>query len=446
MRAALTLRAAAWPVPDPAHPAPAVDLVLVDTHGVRAAVDLADHSDALTPLPGTSAPLARTLLRQVTVPLTAFGGVDLTSIAAVEVVGATSAGSVLVADLAFTTPAVGAPVGLDLPSVTVQGGTVEEGSGAGTALIGLHLDPAPTAAVEVAVELRGVGIAGPRPALVRRTIAPGTTCLAVAVPIQGDTSPSAARLTGERVTVVGTGGVIPGTTATDELVVREDDGVIRFVGGVWVPADSARSPGPQADPCAPRASSVFLDVPAGLPFEDEIGWLAASGVSTGWTVAAGQEFRPLAPIARDAMAAFLYRHAGSPDFTMPTTSPFADVSPTQQHYRAMAWLATTGISTGWATPRGQEFRPFEPINRDAMAAFLYRYAGSPSFTPTGPSPFLDVPAGMPFEREMRWLAAEGISAGWTVPGGSEYRPLVPINRDAMATFLHRYSGRPATPR
>nr|WP_275451229.1 S-layer homology domain-containing protein [Arthrobacter sp. H14] len=36
----------------------------------------------------------------------------------------------------------------------------------------------------------------------------------------------------------------------------------------------------------------------------------------------------------------------------------------------MMWAAGAGITTGW--PDGT-YRPLEPINRDAMAAFLYRY-------------------------------------------------------------------------
>jgi serine protease len=84
-------------------------------------------------------------------------------------------------------------------------------------------------------------------------------------------------------------------------------------------------------------------------------------------------YRPLQAISRDAMAAFLYRAAGKPAFAAPAVSPFADVSTGQQFYLEMAWLAKTGISTGWTEPNGAvTYRPFEAINRDAMAAFLYR--------------------------------------------------------------------------
>ncbi len=69
-----------------------------------------------------------------------------------------------------------------------------------------------------------------------------------------------------------------------------------------------------------------------------------------------------------------------------------------------------------------------------MAAFLYRYAGSPETPAPTAAPFTDVPARSQFAREIAWLQAEGISTGW--PDGS-YQPLAPIRRDAMAAFLHR---------
>jgi hypothetical protein len=35
-------------------------------------------------------------------------------------------------------------------------------------------------------------------------------------------------------------------------------------------------------------------------------------------------------------------------------------------------MAERGISAGWSEPTGQEFRPGINIERQAMAAFLYR--------------------------------------------------------------------------
>jgi hypothetical protein len=131
------------------------------------------------------------------------------------------------------------------------------------------------------------------------------------------------------------------------------------------------------------------------------------------------------------MAAFLYRLAGSP--AVPANAPtFTDVAPSNQFYNEIRWLASRGISTGY--PDGT-YRPLQPVNRDAMAAFLYRYNGSPAVPGTAPT-FPDVTSGNQFYNEIRWLGATGITTGY--PDGT-FRPVQPINRDAMAAFVYRYN-------
>ncbi len=188
------------------------------------------------------------------------------------------------------------------------------------------------------------------------------------------------------------------------------------------------------------AALSFRDVRQGqTKFYEQIMWLAGEGISRGWTTSQGQEFRPYEDINRDAIAAFLYRYAGSPDVTMPARSPFVDVSPQTQFYKEIVWMHQEGISTGWSTSRGQEFRPYEPINRDAMAAFLYRFAGKPSYTAPSVSPFKDISPSKQFYKEIAWMRDAGISTGWTGGAGKpEFRPFANTNRDAMAAFLYRF--------
>ncbi|MDQ6740551.1 MAG: S-layer homology domain-containing protein, partial [Actinomycetota bacterium] len=130
-------------------------------------------------------------------------------------------------------------------------------------------------------------------------------------------------------------------------------------------------------------------------------------------------YRPLPSVNRDAMAAFLYRMAASPAYIAPTVSPFKDVSTGQQFYKEMAWVSEQGISTGWTEPdENRTYRALTPINRDAMAAFLYRSAGSPAYTAPTVSPFKDVSPGQQFYKEMAWVSEQGISTGWTEPDGT----------------------------
>ncbi|WP_084039586.1 S-layer homology domain-containing protein [Demequina sp. NBRC 110053] len=177
------------------------------------------------------------------------------------------------------------------------------------------------------------------------------------------------------------------------------------------------------------AAPTFSDVPSGTPFAQEIEWLASQAISTGY---ADGTFRPHQPITRDAMAAFMYRLAGKPAFTPPARSPFRDVTPRTQFYKEITWLAKTGISTGYADGT---YRPFEPVKRDAMAAFMYRLAGKPTFTAPRWSPFTDISPSSKFYKEMTWLAQTGISRGWS--SNNTYRPLSNITRDAMAAFMYR---------
>ena len=174
------------------------------------------------------------------------------------------------------------------------------------------------------------------------------------------------------------------------------------------------------------------------PFVRQIDAIALDGITTGYP---DGTFRPMGSVTREAMAAFLYRQAGEPEFTAPATSPFTDVSTGHPFYTEICWLADEGISTGWTMADGTaQYRPGQPVSREAMAAFLHRFAGEqePAGTGTG---FVDVSAGHPFADAIAWLAQTGISTGWSTPAGAEFRPGASIERQAMAAFLDRFGDR-----
>ena len=183
---------------------------------------------------------------------------------------------------------------------------------------------------------------------------------------------------------------------------------------------------------APAESAHFKDVPADYPFVNDINWLAQRRITTGYP---DGTFRPNGSVERGAMAAFFYRMAGSPQFTAPSTPSFKDVPLNHPFYKEIEWMRARGITTGWSDGT---FRPNDAVNRDAMAAFFYRYAGSPAYSAPAVSPFSDVSTGSQFYREIAWLADQRITTGW--PDGS-FRPVQPIERGAMAAFLHRYNVR-----
>ena len=200
------------------------------------------------------------------------------------------------------------------------------------------------------------------------------------------------------------------------------------------------------------AAAAFIAKVAGLvkvptltdiasnPFADEIRWLAKTGVTTGWPITEDTAaFRPLQNVNRDQMAAFLYRMAGEPEFAAPATPTFSDVPAGHVFFKEIEWLATQGITNGWTVDGVKQFRPATAVNRDVMAAFLYRFAGEPDYTAPAVSAFTDVPTTHIFFTEISWLASTGISEGWTVSGGAEFRPATAVKRDVMAAFLSRYA-------
>lgn len=111
---------------------------------------------------------------------------------------------------------------------------------------------------------------------------------------------------------------------------------------------------------------TFKDVPPSNRFFDEIEWMAAKNISTGWP---DRTYRPLQSVKRDAMAAFLYRAAGKPSFSAPLRPSFKDVKRSNQFSKEIEWMKRTGISTGW---KDGTFEPLSSVKRDAMAAFLMR--------------------------------------------------------------------------
>jgi endo-1,4-beta-xylanase len=183
----------------------------------------------------------------------------------------------------------------------------------------------------------------------------------------------------------------------------------------------------------------FIDVSEDHQFFTEIMWLADQGITTGY---GDGTFRPMAPVSRQAMAVFLYRAAGEPAFADPVTASFSDVPTDHLFFTEIEWMIAEGIAGGYSDGT---FRPLNETTRMAMSAFLYRFDGSPAYTPPGVSEFSDVPTDHTFYDEISWLADEGISGGYS---DGTFRPGIAVSRQAMAAFLYRLldgesSGTPA---
>ena len=175
---------------------------------------------------------------------------------------------------------------------------------------------------------------------------------------------------------------------------------------------------------------VFTDVAPGHPFFVEICWMASNDISRGY---ADGEYKSANPVSRQAMSAFLYRLAGEPAFLPPPAPTFSDVPTTADFFAEVEWMAAENISNGYGDGT---YRPASAVTRLAMAAFMYRAAGAPSFTPPVNPTFSDVPTTHGFYDEIEWMAAEGISTGYS---DGTYRPDWAVSRQAMSAFMARYS-------
>jgi hypothetical protein len=176
--------------------------------------------------------------------------------------------------------------------------------------------------------------------------------------------------------------------------------------------------------------SGMWDVAGSHPFCAEISWLLQEAVTTGYP---DFTFRPTETVTRQSMAAFLARLSDATLPSPPDPPTFADVPPGHPFAAEIEWLVDAGVAGGF--PDGT-FGPGIPVSRQAMAAFLYRLAGSPAFTPPSTATFRDVPKTHPFFREVEWVAKQGITSGYA---DGTFRPGATVTRQAMAAFLQRFA-------
>lgn len=121
----------------------------------------------------------------------------------------------------------------------------------------------------------------------------------------------------------------------------------------------------------------------------------------------------------------------------PIISCYDDVTINNTFLTEIDWACKTGMSKGWQNPPSERtlFKPGEPVQRAAAAAFLYRMAGEPEFTAPKTSPFKDVNTSHPLFKEIAWAVSEDITKGWD---DGTFRPHLDINRDALIAFMARF--------
>jgi hypothetical protein len=184
----------------------------------------------------------------------------------------------------------------------------------------------------------------------------------------------------------------------------------------------------------------FTDVPKSHKFYTDINWLAQKGITTGVNQPNGTlKFLPKGEVSREAMVAFLYRIESPKNYKAPAKSPFTDVKPGHKFYTQIMWAYENKVTTGIKQPGGKlKFAPGDRITREAMAAFMYRQYKDQLPKTSGSRTFTDVPNNHKFAKEVKWMAANGITTGVKQTGGKvAFQPKATTTREATAAFLHR---------
>ncbi|QIK63573.1 hypothetical protein G7068_10465 [Leucobacter viscericola] len=118
---------------------------------------------------------------------------------------------------------------------------------------------------------------------------------------------------------------------------------------------------------------------------------------------------------------------------------FADTPLSHKFYKEIDWMECMKYSTGWRQPVGKPlYKPQDNLERQAMAAFIFRMEAPKGYKAPKVSPFADVKPGDSFYTEMAWMYEKGYATGWAEPSGKPtYRPHEPLSREAMAAFIYR---------
>lgn len=185
-------------------------------------------------------------------------------------------------------------------------------------------------------------------------------------------------------------------------------------------------------------AGAFSDIAAGSPACESTTWLKDKGLVDAY---ADGSFQPQATVTREEMSAILYRYARLSDPSLPaypacTVRPFTDVPIASSYCGAVAWMKSTGITTGYSDG---SFHPVSKTSREAMAAFTYRYyrlthASLPAHPSCAASPFTDVATTDAFCGEIQSMKDHAVASGY---GDGSFHPSESITREAMAAYMYR---------
>ena len=175
----------------------------------------------------------------------------------------------------------------------------------------------------------------------------------------------------------------------------------------------------------------YNDVTAGDWFTPDVIYVTLTGLMNG----TGDGFSPNNNINRAQLVTVLYRMAGQPEVT--GENPFTDVPDGQWYTDAVLWAAENNITDGTSETT---FSPNNPLTREQMATFFYRFAnfeaGEPIEVTGDLSGYTDADLVADYAvNAMTWAVGEGVISGI---GNNTLAPDNTASRAQMATVLTRY--------
>jgi len=177
----------------------------------------------------------------------------------------------------------------------------------------------------------------------------------------------------------------------------------------------------------------FDDVFTNAWYYDPVEYVNAKGLLTG---TGNRVFSPNAKISRGMLATVLWRMAGSPAASGDVKT-FSDVAAGSWYAGAVAWAQSTGVVTGYSDGT---FRPGVNVDREQMAAMLYRYEtiknGAPAVS-GNLSAYTDAGMVSSWAKDaVTWCVSGGIITGMTQ---TTVAPKGTATRAQCAAIIQRYA-------
>ena len=163
-------------------------------------------------------------------------------------------------------------------------------------------------------------------------------------------------------------------------------------------------------------------------YHEAVDYVVSNGYMVGLT---DDTFAPNGQMTRAMVVTVLYRMAGSPKVTGP--SSFTDVPEGQWYSDAIAWAQDNGVVLGVLADK---FAPNDYVTREQIATILWRYENSPAAEAKLDS-FKDADKISDYAKEaMAWAVSEGIFNG----DNGNLKPTDNATRAEFACIVMRYLG------